>query len=138
MGEVGEQSVPDTEPEPGRQSASSCNTSLSTPWLFLLICWEVFGYYLFPDRWASSMSGLGLLGAVLLWTQRGPRYAVRWFITLWGVSECLQVFVCQGLLNWFPLHDGENVCASYFGGWLDCWGIVCAAALDHWLARTIK
>lgn len=93
------------------------------------------GYYQFPNQWAAFASGLGLMTAVLLWTMRGERFSIRWFIVLFGIQEGLQVFVCQMSYNWWPVETETGMCEAYTGWPLTWYGIWCAATLAYWLAN---
>jgi hypothetical protein len=106
---------------------------VKTLWLFLLLVWVHLSDVLFPNRWAAFVSGLGLGTAVLVWMQRGRRFSIRWFICLWGAIEGLQIFVCHGAFNWFPIRSEKPLCEAYTGWPLYGWGIVCVAVLAYWM-----
>lgn len=104
-------------------------------WLLALLVWAHLGYTMFPHKMAAFASGLGMLTAYLLWTIRGERFSIRWFICLWGIVEGLQVFVCQGLYNWWPVSTKGGMCEAYTGWPLTWYGLWCIATLTYWLAR---
>lgn len=108
---------------------------IETVWLFILLAWAHLGDVLFPHRWAAFVSGLGLISAVFVWTMRGPRFALRWFICLWGAIEGLQVFVCHLSYNWWPKTGPRGLCEAYTNFPLYWYGICSILVLSIWVAR---
>lgn len=116
---------------------SAAAAAVSTASLLLLLAWAHAGHLLFEPRhqWGAFASGLGLLAAVLVWQQRGPRFAARWWLCLWGAFECAQVFVCQGLQAWQPVDAPFGSCSAYTGLPLFGWGLGLLAVVAGLLAR---
>lgn len=108
---------------------------IDTVWLFVALAWAHLGDVLFPHRWAAFVSGLGLISAVFVWTMRGPRFALRWFICLWGAIEGLQVFVCHLSYNWWPKTGPRGLCEAYTNFPLYWYGICSILVLSIWVAR---
>lgn len=103
---------------------------MNTPWLFILIAWTHLSDRLFDHRWAAFASALGLCTVVLLWPLRGKRWSLRWWVVLLGVEEGLQVFLCQGAQNWWPIPGPDGMCVAYTGFpfmWYGLWLFACLA-----------
>lgn len=122
------------ESRPGWGAATS-KRSLSTPWLLSILVWAHLSDVLFQNRWAAFTSGLGIALAILTWNQRGQRFSIRWFICLWGAIEGLEIFVCQGLYNWFPKDGDLGQCSAYTSLPLYGWGTVAVAVLAYWVVK---
>jgi hypothetical protein len=97
--------------------------------------WAHLGDVLFQNRWAAFVSGLGLTTAVLVWTMRGRRFALRWFICLWGAIEGTQVFICHLSFNWWPKTGPRGLCSAYTNFPLYWYGLCSVAVLTVWVAR---
>jgi hypothetical protein len=129
-------------PDPGadcRRPASAAG-SVTTPWLLILIAWAHLGERLFAPqhRWSVLMSGVGLLSAVLVWQQRGPKFGGRWLLCAWGASEGLQLFVCQGAFVWWPRQGQDGMCAAYTGWPLLWWGLWGLLVVTYWIAMEAR
>jgi hypothetical protein len=111
---------------------------LSTTWLFAFLVWAHLSDVLFANRWAAFASGLGLLTAVLVWSQRGQLLSPRWCVCLWGAFEGMQVFVCQGLFNWYPVKGEFGQCSAYASLPFYGVGLGSAAFLAGWLKGKIE
>lgn len=90
-----------------------------------------YTYDFFPRRHETALAFHGLLTAVLLWQLRGPRSRVLWIVSLFGIVEGIQVFVCQMASNWRSVTAPRfaGVCDSYSGLPLYGWGLIAMAFL---------
>lgn len=92
-------------------------------------------YVVFPNQWATLVSSLGGLSAILLWQLRGKAFLLRWFVVMFGVEEGAQIFVCHLSFNWWPTYGPNGLCSAYTGLPLALWGLSAVAVLAYWIAK---
>lgn len=92
----------------------------------------------FHYRWDVWGSLLGLTLAIVIWSIRGKKYTMMWWVCLYGTFEGLQIFVCQGLNPYFKVKTDayEGVCDKITGLPFYTLGLMATAALASvWLDR---
>jgi len=108
---------------------------VNASWLLAALVAVFFGHRFTPFPWASYVSGLGFLLALLLWHVRGPLFQPLWWICLWGAMESLGAGVCQGLLNWIPQKDSPAACDALANFPLTAFSILAVALITRLLTK---
>lgn len=103
--------------------------------LLALLAATFYGYELAPHRWEAFTGGMGLLLAVLLWRQRGPRFTAWWGVSMWGIFEAGQVAACRAVTMFEPVvaAPGKGVCDVLTGVSLSSIGLKAMAAIALYL-----